>query len=98
LKDIANTYYVLSEITTVLGQTIRWGREIKKEQQPEVLTTLTDEYDNDNHNQVDSKTNKKQEKKNKSRNSDLIEDFKNQTHTKNKKPKKEDINEDGYEF
>jgi hypothetical protein len=99
LKDVANTYYVLSEITTVLRQTIRWGREIRKEQQPEILTAPTNEYNDNNQNQTDySQTNKKQEKKNKGRNSYLIEDFKNQTHTKNKKPKKEGINEDGYEF
>jgi RecA-family ATPase len=93
LQDITNTYYKLFEVINVTGKMIRWGRNIKKEQQ--IVIPVNDT----NQNQTDySQTNKKQEKKNKGRNSDLIEDFKNQTHTKNKKLKKEDINDDGYEF
>ena len=93
LQDITNTYYKLFEVINVTGKMIRWGRNIKKEQQ--IVIPVNDT----NQNQTDySQANKKQEKKNNGKKGGLIEDFKNQTHTKNKKPKKEDINEDGYEF
>jgi len=37
LKDVTNTYYTLEEFTTVLGQIIRWGRGIRKQQQLELV-------------------------------------------------------------
>jgi len=39
LQDATNTYYMLEEVVNVYGQTIRWGRGIRKQQQLKVGDT-----------------------------------------------------------
>jgi Sec-independent protein translocase protein TatA len=79
LKDVANTYYTLSEITTVLGQTIRWGREIRKEQQQLESATAVKFDNTEQEEQAKTVTKQAQQttaKSNKDKESELIELYK----------------------
>jgi hypothetical protein len=80
LKDVANTYYnTLSEITTILGQTIRWGREIKKEQQ-QLELVKTDNINDETAGQTKTATQKKTQNRNDKKNqvAKLIKEVQNE--------------------
>jgi len=78
LQDVTNIYYTLFDVVNVYGQTIRWGRGIKKQQLLELVKT--DNTNNKTTGQTKTATQKKTQNRNDKKNqvAKLIKEVQNE--------------------
>jgi hypothetical protein len=77
LQDVTNIYYTLFDVVNVYGQTIRWGRGIKKQQ---LELVKTDNINNETAGQTKTATQKKTQNRNDKKNqvAKLIKEVQNE--------------------